>query len=159
MATNATTPSSSIKSETLATSNIATRKTLTELFGAGRYHSLQCEIFRDTLRIFYGVTQSDNATDEQFNHAINVAKACATRVGAEMARGQTIIKGLDKNLNKDNAVKTLRDICTVKNLVLSNEVSYMRALDYLNKATAFHVVLGKVKLEEEVGTWFVSLSQ
>lgn len=123
------------------------REFLKNTFGAGKYYSIQCEMFRDGKRIL-------NLADDK---SVKLAKAIATHLGAVFGRGQVEIKGIDKKLTKDGALSSISEICKLKNLPVSYEIAVMRAFDYINKAARFHVRIGEVYLQDDIAEWVEKL--
>lgn len=120
--------------------------TLEQRFGSGKYFAIQCEVFKDTKRLF-------NIEEPV---AEKIAKAIATALGAIFSNGKITITGLDK-LNKDGKLKSIKEVSALKNLPLTNEVSMLRAITYCNAATSNHVK-GVFQLDDTLEDWVLGFN-
>ena len=124
---------------------------LRETFGNGKYFQIQSECFKDTIRIF--------PEDEiSFEAAIKIAKAVATWAGVEFGKGQASFKGLEKKSDKDGNLKTLSEITKLKGVKITNEVAFVRLLNYVNGARQYHCTVRVETMDEMLSEWVESMN-
>lgn len=103
--------------------------TLPQRFGSGRYYSIQCEVFKDSQRLFQYTPEV----------AEKIAKAVATQLGHLFKTAQVELRGEMGKLNKDGQLKTIAEFAKIKNVNMCPELQVIRAMNYCNEAHVYHV--------------------
>lgn len=120
--------------------------TLEQRFGKGRYYSIQCEVFKDSQRLF----------QYKPDVAEKIAKAVATQLGLLFKSAQVEVRGAMGKVNKDGQLKTIAEFAKIKNVNMCPELQVIRAIDYCNNAHTYHINV-VASLDDDLQDWVKGL--